>query len=98
MKPPTKPFRHTAGFGKRIEYWVVGRMLKEGMDVYLPLVDDQAVDAIVRRQDGSVALIMQTTAINFGLAVAFTKSNARTDWIARGVVITNSITSRKWIT
>ena len=32
-------------------------MLKEGMDVYVPLVDDHAVDAIVRRNDGSIALI-----------------------------------------
>ena len=54
---PGKRFRHTAGFGKRIEYWVIGRMLKEGMDVYVPLVDDQAVDAIVRRRDGSTALV-----------------------------------------
>jgi hypothetical protein len=50
-------FRHSAGFGKRIEYWVVGRMLKEGMDVYLPLVDDHAVDAIVKRADGSIAQV-----------------------------------------
>ncbi len=50
-------FRHSAGFGKRIEYWVIGRMLKEGMDVYIPLVDDHAVDAIVRRKDGSIALV-----------------------------------------
>lgn len=32
-------------------------MLKEGMDVYVPLVDDHAVDAIVRRSDGSTALV-----------------------------------------
>ncbi|HQR02864.1 MAG: hypothetical protein JSR19_10845 [Proteobacteria bacterium] len=51
------PFRHSAGFGKRIEYWIIGRMLKEGMDVYVPLVDDHAVDAIVRRKDGSIALV-----------------------------------------
>src|SRR5690242_20716183 len=50
-------FRHAAGFGKRIEYWIIGRMLKEGMDVYVPLVDDHAVDAIVRRTDGSIALV-----------------------------------------
>lgn len=50
-------FRHAAGFGKRIEYWVIGRMLKEGMDVYVPLVDDHAVDAIVRRKDGSIAAV-----------------------------------------
>jgi hypothetical protein len=51
------PFRNSAGFGKRIEYWIIGRMLKEGMDVYIPLVDDHAVDAIVRRKDGSIALV-----------------------------------------
>jgi hypothetical protein len=51
------PFRHSTGFGKRIEYWIIGRMLKEGMDVYVPLVDDHAVDAIVRRPDGSIALV-----------------------------------------
>jgi hypothetical protein len=47
------PFRHSAGFGKRIEYWIVGRMLKEGLDVYVPLVDDDAIDAVIRRSDGS---------------------------------------------
>jgi hypothetical protein len=50
-------FRHSAGFCKRIEYWIVGRMLREGMDVYVPLVDDHAVDVIVRRPGGSIALV-----------------------------------------
>ena len=50
-------FRHSAGFGKRIEYWVIGRMLKEGMDVYVPLVDDHAIDAIIKRADGSIAQV-----------------------------------------
>lgn len=45
-------FRHAAGFGKRIEYWVVGLMLKQGLDVYLPLVDDDAIDAVIKRPDG----------------------------------------------
>ena len=36
---------------------MVGRMLKEGLDVYLPLVDDDAVDALVRRPNGSTALV-----------------------------------------
>lgn len=48
-----KSFRHNAGFGKRIEYWIIGRMLKEGIDVYVPLVDDDAIDAVIRRKDGS---------------------------------------------
>lgn len=46
-------FRHAAGFGKRIEYYVVGLMLKHGLDVYMPLVDDMAIDAVIRRPDGS---------------------------------------------
>jgi hypothetical protein len=46
-------FRHSAGFGKRIEYWVIGLMLKQGLDVYLPLVDDNAIDAVIKRPDGS---------------------------------------------
>jgi hypothetical protein len=46
-------FRHSAGFGKRIEYWIIGQMLKEGLDVYVPLVDDDAIDAVIRRSDGS---------------------------------------------
>ncbi|MFC3653120.1 hypothetical protein ACFONN_16290 [Dyella humi] len=55
--PTAKPFRNSAAFGKRIEYWIIGRMLKEGLDVYIPLVDDHAVDAIIKRHDGTTALI-----------------------------------------
>lgn len=55
--PTSKPFRHSAGFGKRIEYWIVGRMLKEGLDVYLPLVDDDAIDAVIRRPDGTFTTV-----------------------------------------
>ncbi|MCV4230542.1 hypothetical protein OHJ21_05110 [Virgibacillus sp. LDC1] len=47
------PFRHSAGFGKRIEYYLIGLMLKEGIDVYVPLVDDNAIDAIIKKADGS---------------------------------------------
>jgi hypothetical protein len=36
-----------------MEYWIIGKMLKEGLDVYVPLVDDFGIDAIVRKQDGS---------------------------------------------
>lgn len=32
------------------EYQIIGRMLKECLDVYVPLVDDHAVDAILRPQ------------------------------------------------
>lgn len=46
-------FRNSAAFGKRMEYYIVGLMLKEGLDVYLPLVDDDAIDAVVKKPDGS---------------------------------------------
>lgn len=51
------PFRHSAGFGKRIEYWVIGQMLKEGLDVYLPLVDDDAIDAVIRKPNGQFTTV-----------------------------------------
>jgi hypothetical protein len=35
-----------------MEYWIIGKMLKEGLDVYVPLVDDFGIDAIVRRPNG----------------------------------------------
>jgi hypothetical protein len=53
MSHMTVPFRHSAGFGKRMEYWIIGRMLKEGLDVYVSLVDDDAIDAVIRRPDGT---------------------------------------------
>lgn len=71
---PQKSFRNSAAFGKRIEYWIVGRMLKEGLDVYMPLVDDHAVDAIVKRHDGSTALIQikaRSKEVIFGDAALF---------------------------
>lgn len=52
-----KSFRSSASFGRRIEYWIIGRMLKDGLDVYTPTVDDHAVDAVVVRKDGSIAQI-----------------------------------------
>lgn len=47
-----KSYRHKASFGKRIEHYLIGQMLKEGLDVYIPMVDDDAVDAVVKRPDG----------------------------------------------
>jgi hypothetical protein len=50
-------FRHSAGFGKRIEYWIIGQMLKEGLDVYIPLVDDDAIDAVIRKPNGNFTTV-----------------------------------------
>ena len=46
-------FRHAAGFGKRMEYRIIGDMLMEGLDVYVPLVDDHGVDAVIKKADGT---------------------------------------------
>lgn len=67
-------FRHTAAFGKRIEYYVVGLMLKEGLDVYLPIVDDDAIDAVIKRPDGSfveVQIKARSKEVKFGDAALF---------------------------
>lgn len=68
------PFRNSAAFGKRIEYYVVGLMLKEGLDVYMPLVDDDAIDAVVKRPDGSFVEIQikaRSRNVKFGSAGLF---------------------------
>lgn len=46
-------FRNSAGFGKRMEYNLVGKMLMEGLDVYMPLVDDHGVDCVIKKEDGT---------------------------------------------
>lgn len=42
-------FRHSVGFGKRMEYKLIGDMLMEGLDCYVPLVDDHGVDSDIER-------------------------------------------------
>ncbi len=67
-------FRNSAAFGKRIEFYVVGLMLKEGLDVYLPLVDDDAIDAVVKRPNGEfveVQIKARSKTVNFGDAGLF---------------------------
>lgn len=67
--------RHAAGFGKRIECWVVGLMLKEGIDVYMPLVGDNAIDAVIRKEDGTfieVQIKARSKNIVMGDAALFT--------------------------
>ncbi len=67
-------FRHSAGFGKMIEYWIIGNMLKEGLDVYVPMVDDDAIDAVIRRKDNSfitVQIKARSNKVVFGDAALF---------------------------
>lgn len=72
--PPPRTFRNNAAFGKRIEFYVVGLMLKEGLDVYLPLVDDDAIDAVIKRPDGrfvEVQIKARSSDVKFGAAGLF---------------------------
>jgi hypothetical protein len=36
-----------------MEYFVISKMLEQGLDVYIPLIDDFAIDAVIRKKDGS---------------------------------------------
>ena len=48
-----KTFRSLAGFGRRMEYYFIGQMLREGLDCYVPLVDDNGVDCVIKKSDGT---------------------------------------------
>ncbi|MFL1022853.1 hypothetical protein ACJO1Y_23055 [Vibrio parahaemolyticus] len=67
-------FRHSAGFGKRMEYWIAGLMLKEGIDVYMPLIDDNGIDAVIRKPDGTfieIQIKARSTEVTMGDAALF---------------------------
>ena len=67
-------FRHSAGFGKRMEYNLIGKMLMEGLDVYVPLVDDHGVDCVIKKQDGTfieVQIKARSKEVNDGDAALF---------------------------
>ncbi len=44
------PYRDAASFGKREEFAAIARLLREGFDVYLTLVDDQQIDCVIRKE------------------------------------------------
>lgn len=70
----TKSFRHLAAFGKRIEHYLIGLMLKEGLDVYIPMVDDDAIDAVIKCPDGrfvEVQIKARSKEVVFGDAALF---------------------------
>ena len=37
-------YKHTASFGKRAEYFIIAQMLNEGLDCFVPLVEDRKSD------------------------------------------------------
>jgi len=67
-------FRHSAGFGKRMEYFIISRMLAEGLDVYIPLVDDFGIDAVLRKSGGTfieLQIKARSEDVKFGDAALF---------------------------
>ena len=44
-----RQYRHKASFGKQQEYIAIAELLKRRYDVYIPLVDDQGIDCVIRR-------------------------------------------------
>jgi len=70
----TKSYRNSSAFGKRIEFYVIGRMLLEGLDLYIPLVDDNAIDLVVKKPNGSfveVQIKARSQDVIFGNAALF---------------------------
>jgi hypothetical protein len=88
--PPDRRFRDRAGFGKRQEFRAIAELLKLGFDVYLPLVDDQGIDCVVRREQGDKlyywdiqikARSTEIKAANAGLFAALTIPKPRENYI-----------------
>lgn len=52
MNDSKNTFRSKASFGKRIEYHFISKLLLAGFDVYIPLVDDDGIDAIIKIDTG----------------------------------------------
>jgi hypothetical protein len=46
------PANASSRFGKHVEHHIISLMLKEGLDVYLPIMDNNGVDMVVKRPDG----------------------------------------------
>ena len=46
-----RQYRHRASYGKQREYIAIAELLKRKYDVYIPLVDDQGIDCVIRRGD-----------------------------------------------
>ena len=57
-----------------MEYYIISNMLKEGLDVYIPLVDDNAIDVVLRKPDGTfieIQIKARSKDVLFGDAALF---------------------------
>jgi hypothetical protein len=67
-------YRDSASFGKRIEHYLIGQMLKKGLDCYIPLVDDDGIDVVIRKNDNEyieVQIKARSSTVKDGNAALF---------------------------
>ena len=50
--------KSSASFGKRIEYVVIGELLRRGYDIYQTLVDDQGIDCVLRHEGNNTLVYL----------------------------------------
>lgn len=67
-------YKNTASFGKRAEYSIIAQMLNEGLNCYVPLVDDEGVDVVVKKNDKTFIMVQikaRSKHVKFGDAGLF---------------------------
>ena len=74
ISKPGHSFFQLASFGKRMEFSIIADMLREGLDIYRPLVDDKGIDCILRRENGTFAeiqIMARSNQIGYQTAATF---------------------------
>jgi hypothetical protein len=74
--------RNISGFGKRIEYWIIGLLVKEGIDVYVPFIDYDGTDLLIKKSNGTYIEI-QIKATSKTIAVGYSASFGRISYEKR---------------
>ena len=91
-------YRDTSSFGKRMEYNIIGEMLIEGYDVYLPMVDDHGVDCIVKTNDGtSIEIQIKARSGSAKQPGCFTVDNHETEFENFYFIFYCEINNTKWV-
>ncbi len=74
MTNKMKNHRKILGFGKQIEYEVMGVLLKKGLQVYAPLIDNDAIDLIIKKSNGTfieIQIKARSKAVAMGAGARF---------------------------
>ncbi len=96
-------YRDRKSFGERQEYIIIAELLKRDYDVYKPLVDDQGIDCVIRKNMSNgpryidlqiKALSKETKEQNAGLFAALEIRNPRENYL---FVFYSERLDTKWI-